>query len=1804
MMTGRTEDLWHAELTGVVLPTGIPRRTDREQQRVTLSGTPAVAEVLTAVEVLLARYCSIDDFVLWVSQSVISDIAQLPVLNESALPMRVRYDGRSRVDMALTALAERVTTMYEHSGVDTSGLPTAGFAFAHDVTPDVELLFTYDPTTGTVTIDGEIEATSLLDSLTALVTELAPDIELTDLPLTSPAERTRILTELAGPATTPQEFVSAHEQIAEQAPESIAIVCGQRHVTYGELNERSNQLAHRLIEAGAGPGSIVALCVSRTPEMVMGMLAAARAGAAYLPMDPGYPSVRLAFMLDDAAPVVVLAERDIELPAADVRIDLDDEWPDRPVTAPPAGTTVDTLAYVIYTSGSTGQPKGVEISAGGLDNLIRWHRETYRLTADDHTTQIAGTAFDATVWEIWPTLTAGATLHLVDENVRSSPAEVVRWLADQRITVSFLPTPLAELALKESWPADCSLRYLLTGGDTLHVRPPAGLPFTFVNHYGPTENSVVATAGVVSSQDTTGRQEPSIGRPITNVQVYLVDERMRPVPVGVPGELYVGGAGVARGYLNRPELTAERFVPNPFGTGKLYRTGDLASWRLDGEINFLGRADDQVQLRGFRVELGEIEAVAATHPGIDSIAVVLRTDTPVLAAYFVAQDGKVNEALLRDWLAARLPEHMVPTVFIELESLPLTRNGKVDRKALPVPDSHDHVEPAPGTEAELASLWADVLGVERVGALDDFLALGGNSLLSGQIVARLPVALPPSSVLAARTVREMAVELDRHGEKQAPLTRVERHDRLPLTAGQRQMWLLDRLDPQGITYNIPLTMDLIGPLQTEKLAHALRGVVARHEALRTTFPTVDGEPVQEIGSAGVNLVIVDEPADEWITTESRRPFDLAKGPLMRASLVRLAPDHHVLLVVVHHIVFDGWSLGVFCRDLAALYEGGSLPDIDIQNADLAVWQATHRTSQASDREFWRKALAGAPPIFELPTDFARRTNPTNAGARRVQTLDAELAARLAQFSRAEGVTVFMTLLAAFNVVLSRYSGATDIVIGSPVAGRVRPELEAPIGCFMNTLPLRTDMSGAPGFRELLRRVRAVSLAAQAHQDLTFAEIVEAVRPDRTTAQSPIFQVMFVLEDAHDAQFTLGDVRATVTEVDFGSTRSELGLSVTEVDGCLRVCAEYRTELYTSDTIDRLLESFSTVLAGALAVPDEPITTLPVLSEAQRHRMLHEWNDTASPFADGAVVHELFERQVDQTPDAVAVVFEDEIQLTYRELDERANQLAHHLRALGVGPESRVGICVHRSPEMVVGMLGVLKAGGGYLPLDPTNPPDRLEFITQDAGAHVVLTQHDVRDRLTGDAVIVELDADWGDCPVTRPGKVNHAHDLAYVIYTSGSTGKPKGVMIEHRSVCNFMATVHGLFEMGSHDNVLQFASLGFDVSVFEIFSALTCGARLCLARQDTLLSVKDLTAFMRRHEVSVMDMPPPVMSLLDGGAFPKLRIAFVGGEAFSGGLVNRWAVPGRRFFNGYGPTEGTVTVIVEECSGTDWQQSPPIGRPMPNMTAYALDRHGQLVPVGVPGELHIGGIGLARGYLNRPELTAERFVRAPFDPAERLYKTGDLVRYLPDGRLDFLGRIDDQVKLRGFRIELGEVETGLRAHPEVVEAAVVLREDQPGRKRLVGYYTPADAAPAELSAFLAERMPSYMVPSALVGVARFPLNASGKIDRKALPAPDAADIAAVKDVVEPRNRRERALAEIWAELLGVPRVGVHDNFFELGGQSILGIQLVWEIHRRMGVDVSIRDVFDRPTVASLAVVVEDAMLALLAEPGLPEKGTR
>ena len=1558
-------------------------------------------------------------------------------------------------------------------------------------------------------------------------------------PILTDNERRQVLVEWNDTQTEYPGSICIDELFAaqvERTPEAEAVVLEGEQVTYGELNRRANQLAHYLQALGVGPNVLVGLCVERSLDLVVGLLGILKAGGAYVPLDPIYPPERLAFMMEDAATPVLVTQQHLLTRLAPKGVHvvcLDSSAPElarQSADDAISRATADDLAYVIYTSGSTGRPKGVQITHRSLCNLVFWHQRAFAVTSSDRATQLASPAFDAAGWELWPYLTIGASVYLLDEETRVSPTLLRDWLLRHGITITFLPTTLAESVMALEWPTISTLRYMLTGADTLHRYPPAQLPFALINNYGPTEAAVVATCGLVPPAESPHiARLPTIGRPISNTQIYLLDEQLQPVPIGMAGELHIGGAGVAQGYLNRPELTAQRFIPNPFSTepgARLYKTGDLARYLADGNIEFLGRLDTQVKLRGFRIELGEIEAVLARHPAVRQSAILIHEATPGrsvtgergdkrLVAYVVPNPGQVpTSGELRRYLQECLPEYMVPSAFVILETLPLTPNGKVDRRALPAPElAETYAAPSNPVQEILAGIWAEVLGLDRVGIHDNFFEMGGHSLVATQLISRLrgalQVELPLRTVFEAPTVADLAKIIGmstgkEQNQQTSPIRPIPRDGLLPLSFPQERVWFVQQLDPANMSYNFQATLRFTGTLDVLALERSLGEIVRRHEILHTTFPSVDGRPVQVIHPVWpVNLPVMDlqalpehereAAAQRRINEELQKPFDITKLPLIRWTLLRLSAQEHVLLQIEQHLVHDGWSFNVLLQELLELYKAfcagkpSPLPDLPIQFADFAYWQRQWMRGKVAETQlaYWKKKLTGSPPILALPFDRPRPAAQSFRGAAPRMELPSSLCESLRALSRQEGVTLFMTMLAAFLTLLYRYSGQEDICVGSGIANRRWRETEGLIGMIINTLVLRTDLSGNPTFRELLYRVREVTLEGYVHQDMPFDKLVEALQPERDLSHNPLFQVAFSFHDAPLPKLNLPGLAINLHEgLDNGSAKFDLNVVlIPRSERCSELhsgadCAsderngeedtdrmtlvwEYNTDLFDASTIARMLGHFRTLLEGVVTNPEQHLADLPIMTQAQRQQALMEWNDTKMTYPQDKCIHELFEAQVEKTPNAIAMMFEDE-QLTYRELNERANQLTQHLQGLGVGPEVRVGLCMPRALELIVGVLGILKAGGAYVPLDPAYPAERQAFVLQDAQVGVVVTQHELLGKLPIQGIqVVCLDTDWQVIrreEQERPSSGVRAENLAYVIYTSGSTGRPKGVLITHQNVVH--STFARLAYYREHvTRYLLLSSLAFDSSVAGIFWTLCQGGALVVPQQGLESDPSQIAELIAEKQISHILSVPSLYSLLLTQGKPQqltsLHTVIVAGEPCPRTLpaTHSELLPQASFFNEYGPTEATVWSSVYRIRSQELGMHVPIGRPIANTQLYLLDAYQQPVPIGVPGELYIGGAGVARGYLNRAELTARRFIPNPFssEPGTRLYKTGDLASYLPDGTIDFLGRIDHQVKLRGFRIEPEEIQALLDQHPAVQESIVVAREDRPDHRYLVAY---------------------------------------------------------------------------------------------------------------------------------------------------------
>jgi amino acid adenylation domain-containing protein len=1690
----------------------------------------------------------------------------------------------------------------------------------------------------------------------------APGERLSGLPVLPAAEQARLLAFGGGPAPRAPGGVPVHRRFAAQAaraPGAPAVLFEGGSLSYAELDARADALARRLRARGVGRGTTVGVCVERGPGVPAAMLAVWKAGGVYLPLDPAYPAGRLALLLRDSGAEVVVTEEAVagSLPEFGGELVLCDRSP-LPLAPSPArgeGETDDaggqgplshsrtfalshsqSLAYLIYTSGSTGTPKAVMVEHGQLEHALLGLLDVLGLAPGDVVAALASPSFDISLLELAAPLLAGATVRIVSREAVRDPEALVDAAADVTVlhAVPALMRQVVEaVRAGRELPA---LRLLLVGGDSVPpdllremrgVLSAAGARVL----YGPTEATIVcASYAVPAAGEVAGHP---LGRPLPGVRLRVCGPRGETCPVGVPGELWISGAGVTRGYLGRPELTAEKFVPSD--GERAYRTGDRARWRADGVLEFLGRTDAQVKVRGFRIEPGEVEAVLAAHPGVREALAVVREDVPGdrrLVAYVVPAAGGAPPAGLGEHLRARLPEHMVPSAVVALDAFPLGRNGKVDPAALPAPEpaaARGWAAPRTPTEEVVAAVWAEVLRLDRVGADDDFFELGGHSLLATQVVSRVRSALgcelPLRAVFEASTVAALSRRVDRlrseapAGAQAPPLVPVPRDGSpLPASFAQQRLWIIDRMEPGSTAYNMPLALRLRGPLDALALGRALAEVVRRHEVLRTTFGDAGGEPFQVVRPAGPPLRAADlsrlppgerdREADRLAPRLAGRPFDLAAGPLFRPALLRLDDAEHVLVLDMHHVVSDGWSTGVLLGEVAALYEAFSrgasspLPPLPVQYADYAAWQRAWLRGGVLEAQlaWWRERLAGAPPLLELPVDRPRPPHPGGRAARAERVLPPAAAGRVRALARRGGATPFMALLAVLDLLLARWSAEDDVVVGTPVAGRTRRETEGLIGFFVNTLVLRADVSGNPSFDGLLARVREGTLGAYQHQDVPFERLVEALGVERSPGRTPLFQVMFSVDDGAGAPRGFGGVEAEYRPTGTPAAKFDLVVSVAESAAGLAVRFAYREELWEAATVERAAEAFATLLEGAAADPSRPVLELPLLGGPERERVLREWSGwgAARPAAFVAV-HERVAARAAEAPDAVAVEC-GAARLTRGELDARSLELAGRLRARGVGPESRVAVLAGRSPEGIVAMLAVLRAGGAYLPLDPATPPARVARILEDAGVRLVLAGAAPAERLEGfEGEVVVLDGTPLP-PAPSPARGEGEHDTgegsgavsrspspdsaAYVVYTSGSTGTPKGVVVTHGGLASLVDWHLGAFGVTAADRATQLAGLGFDAAVWETWPYLAAGAALLLVDdEEARTSPAALGRLLLERRATLAFVPTPLAAgllALEWPARTELRTLLTGGDALR--VRPRAGLP-FRLVNAYGPTENTVVAtagVVAPESGE--ARSPAIGRPVAGVWAYVLGSALDPVPAGFPGELWLGGAGVARGYLGRPEMTAEKFVPDPFagEPGARMYRTGDRARWLPDGALEFLGRADRQVKVRGFRIEPGEIEAVLARHPAVRGVAVVVREDAPGNPRIAAYLEADGGVPAaELRELARASLPEYMVPSAFVLLGALPLTPTGKLDRRALPAPEAT---AEEGDVEPRTRLERTLAEVWADVLGLPRVGTGASFFDLGGNSLLVVQLVARLEAELGRRVRALDVFEHPSVAALA----------------------
>jgi len=1712
------------------------------------------------------------------------------------------------------------------------------------------------------------------------------------------------------------------EKQVEETPNNIAIVYEEQELTYQQLNKKANQLAHYLRSLGVGPETLVAISVESSLEMVVGLFGILKAGGVYIPLDISHPEKRLECMLEDMRASILLTQTNLikkfnMYKGTVVLLDKErNNIAQLSTLNPRSHVSPHNLAYIIFTSGSTGKPNGVMVGHKQLVNLINSLGDITSLQQGDSFIQNVPFSFDPSLWStFWP-LTQGAYVLLLDQLKLRESEYIIKLILDHSVKVLNIgPTMFRTLILMEHI-KDCkTINHIIGGGEEWKYKDlqdlSENLPSChFSNAYGPTETTIQVLTWTCKEKLEPLPSIP-LGKPIANVQIYILDTSLNQIPIGAIGELFIAGVGLARGYLNRPGLTAEKFIANSFSHKpgeRLYRTGDLARYLPDGNIEFLGRVDDQVKIRGSRIELGEIDLILSQYGDVKQAVVVAREDQPgdkKLVAYVLPQESLLSSLVqdslftsssqelavlsgdtlpalteaLRNHLVRSLPDYMVPSFFVFLNKMPLTPNGKIDRKSLPAPDlslrhvGKEYVAPTTQIEQELVKIWSEVLCIEKIGIHDNFFRIGGHSLLATQVISRIRstynVDLSLRSFFNHPTILALSQDIELLKTKDLlsyvpPILAQQRPGVLPLSFAQQRLWFLDQLIPDTALYNVPTALRLSGNLNLQNLEDAFNALITRHEILRTIFPVIGGEAHQlilphrtlRLSENLQDLSTLPESqqrtsVENLASEEAYTPFDLSSGPLIRLKLLKLSSQEHILLMTLHHIITDGWSMSIFFKELSALYnaylEGSELdlPPLPIQYADFALWQRNWLQGEVLEAQlsYWKNHLSDIPDLLELPTDKPRPKELTYKGNCYQVTLSKEVKDQLNQLSQEQGCSLFMTLLAVFQILLHRYTGQKNIVVGSPIASRHYKEVEGLVGFFVNTLALKTIFKGTESFLDILYQVKDTTLHAYQHQDVYFDQLVDHLNVTRELNKNPVFQVEFSLDSSlSEAPHFLSGLTVDTISTFYNVSTFDLKVGALEHERGIDIEFKYAIDIFEEETIKQFSSHFEELIKASLNNPDHLIQTLPILTSSEKQQLLVEWNDTKASYPKNKTIHQLFEEQVEKSPDDVAVVYEDQ-ELTYEELNKKANQLAHYLRSLGVGPDTLVVIAVERSLEMIIGFLGVLKAGGAYVPIDPDYPQERLQFMLEDTNALIILTDTKVIDKLpTTFARLICLDEEWetiSALPSSNLLSLTLPHHLAYVIYTSGSTGKPKGVLIDQGNLLHYINHSKTTYPLSQAGRTLLHSSVAFDMSITSIFLPLVSGNIVQVASSQTQIdSLEEINKEF--SQLSFIKLTPTHLGALKETLTSHLmdnreRCFIVGGENLLKEDLSPWlnnqCFSSSSFFNEYGPTEATVGCCVFKINGLESisQLSIPIGRPISNTQIYILDSNQNPVPIGVSGEIYIGGAGLARGYLNRPDLTAEKFIPNPFANEEdikenkglRLYRTGDLARYLPDGNIGFLGRIDDQVKIRGFRIELGEIGATLSQYGDVDQAVVLAREDQPGDKKLVAYVVPQESLLSSLvqeslfisssqqefavlsgeplpvltetlQNYLARSLPDYMVPSFFIFLNKIPLTPNGKIDRKSLPAPDFG--GDTDSYVAPRNETESKLCSIWEEVLGLPSssVGIHDAFFKLGGNSLLAIRLVSRINTIFGRHIRLQDIMKYNNVNQISNLFLETIDAL------------
>jgi len=1668
-----------------------------------------------------------------------------------------------------------------------------------------------------------------------------PDILVEEIDLITDEEKNEIFNCFNNTAQEYPSHKTIHQLFEEQVgrtPDKTAVIFNGESMTYLQLNKRATQLAKKLRDKEVTRDSIVGIMAERSFEMLVGIFGIIKAGGAYMPISPDYPDERIEYMLKDSNAPILLTQEKYKNHIFNIEtIVLEDEsiYEGDSIELQNINTSQD-MAYVIYTSGSTGKPKGVVIEHRSLVNRINWMQKSYPIGIKDTILQKTTYTFDVSVWEIfWWSVTGGAVC-LLNPGEEKEPSKIIEAVKENNVTVMhFVPSMLsAFLEYTEGMERANnlkSLRRVFASGEALTLSQVSEFNrlikingTSLHNLYGPTEATIDVT--YYDCEELEENSIIPIGKPIDNTKMYIFDKNMKLVPVGVTGELYIAGDGLARGYLGQSELTKERFIPNPYLTvERMYRSGDLARWLEDGNIEFLGRVDSQVKIRGFRIELAEIESCILKFNEIRDTAVIARDEkdnTKCLCAY-ISADKKISESELRAHIKKLLPDYMAPTYFVQLERLPLSANGKVDRKTLAkttlteldgsIATGVQYEAPRNSTEEKLTAIWREILRVEHIGINDNFFELGGHSLKATSLAAKihkvLNVEIPLKEIFKSPTIKEISEYIKNSAEsiysQIQPVGEEESNESscYEMSSAQKRIYTLQQLELDSTSYNMPGVLELDGALDTARLKTVFSKLIQRHEALRTSFEVAE-ELMQRVHkNVQFDIEIYDEADDkaiEGIVKNFIRPFDLSQAPLLRVGLIKVSLYKHILMFDMQHIISDGISMGILVEEFSRLYAGEELTPLRIQYKDFSEWQNELLRSVRikAQEEYWLKQFEGEIPVLNLPTDYQRPVMQSFEGDFIGFTIDKELTNKLRQIAKDTGSTMYMVLLSTFNILLSKHSAQEDIVIGSPIAGRPHADLENIIGMFVNTLAMRNYPSGEKSYREFLREVKENALEAYENQDYQFEELVEKLNIVRDFSRNPLFDVMFTLQNTDVKEATVEGLKITPYKSDNMISKFDITMNVVEQEDSISIRMQYCTKLFSNTTIERICKCLENIIQAVTENIDAKLSEIDILTKKERQQILIDFNNTKIDYPKNKTIKQLFEEQVERTPDNIAVVYEDEC-ITYSELNERANQLARVLKNKGVKSDSIIAIMVERSLDMIVGIMGILKAGGAYLPIDSEYPQDRIEYILQDSGAGILLSQGILADKITYNGSIIKLDEEslyQGD--FSNLETVSKPSDLVYVIYTSGTTGKPKGVMLENNSLINYVSWFTNMTEISKADKSVLLSSYAFDLGYTALYSAILKGAELHIVSKEIYSMPEKLISYINHNKISYIKLTPSLYnticsteSFLTGSGLASLRLIVLGGEEINAADVEKTykLYSQIKVMNHYGPTEttvGTAGFIIDHDKLEYFKDHPVIGKPINNSKIYIVDKYSNLTPVMIAGELCVVGEGLARGYLNRPELTSEKFADSPFESGTRIYRTGDLARWLPDGNIEFLGRIDHQVKIRGYRVELGEIENKLLSHEAIKDIVVIAKDDNSGSKYLCAYVVgEKELTVLELRGYLSQYLPDYMIPSYFIQLEKLPLTSNGKLDRKALPEP-TGNISTGAEYEAPRNSTEEKLVAIWSEVLRVEGIGINDNFFELGGHSLKATSLAAKIHKGLNVEIPLKEIFKKPTIKGISEYIK------------------